>query len=213
MRRSARPRPSWRRKPRPPPRRKRGAGRGREQRVAEGRKKNGKTPAPPRPEPDGKAQRNFTDPESRILKTKDGYIQGYNAQAAVDGAATDHRGAGLTLEHERSGATGPSARRHQGQSRAQARGSVGRRRLLQRGQSRRRWQARHRAYIATGRPSTRPTPSERSAGPLTQDARQAQARRDSEAATDCESRSSSRCSDRSNRQEGSGNSCCAASTK
>ncbi|WP_157083551.1 transposase, partial [Bradyrhizobium manausense] len=34
----------------------------------------------------GTAQRNFTDPESRILKTKDGYIQGYNAQAAVDGA-------------------------------------------------------------------------------------------------------------------------------
>lgn len=31
-----------------------------------------------------KAQRNFTDPESRILKTGDGFIQGYNAQAAVD---------------------------------------------------------------------------------------------------------------------------------
>ena len=31
-----------------------------------------------------KAQRNFTDPESRIMKTKDGFIQGYNAQAAVD---------------------------------------------------------------------------------------------------------------------------------
>jgi hypothetical protein len=43
--------------------------------------------APPKAEPDGKAQRNFTDPESRILKTKDGYIQGYNAQAAVDGEA------------------------------------------------------------------------------------------------------------------------------
>jgi transposase len=56
-----------------------------EKRVAEGRKKNGRTPAPPRAEPDGKAQRNFTDPESRILKTKDGYIQGFNAQAAVDG--------------------------------------------------------------------------------------------------------------------------------
>jgi transposase len=56
-------------------------------RVAEGRKKNGKTPAPPQTKPDGKAQRNFTDPESRILKTKDGYIQGYNAQAAVDGKA------------------------------------------------------------------------------------------------------------------------------
>jgi transposase len=56
-------------------------------RLAEGRKKNGRTPAPPREEPEDKAQRNFTDPESRILKTKDGYIQGYNAQAAVDAAA------------------------------------------------------------------------------------------------------------------------------
>jgi hypothetical protein len=56
-------------------------------RKAEGRKKTGKPPAPPKTEPDGKAQRNFTDPESRILKTKDGYIQGYNGQAAVDGTA------------------------------------------------------------------------------------------------------------------------------
>jgi transposase len=55
-----------------------------EERRAEGRKKSGKTPT--KTEPDGKAQRNFTDPESRILKTKDGYIQGYNAQVAVDGA-------------------------------------------------------------------------------------------------------------------------------
>lgn len=37
-------------------------------------------------EPDPKAQRNFTDPDSRVLLTKDGFIQGYNAQAAVDGA-------------------------------------------------------------------------------------------------------------------------------
>ena len=57
-----------------------------EQRQAAGVKKPGKPPAPPKGEPDGKAQRNFTDPESRILKTKDGFIQGYNAQAAVDGA-------------------------------------------------------------------------------------------------------------------------------
>lgn len=35
--------------------------------------------------PDPKAQRNFTDPESRIMKGPDGaFIQGYNAQAAVD---------------------------------------------------------------------------------------------------------------------------------
>jgi transposase len=57
------------------------------QRLAAGHKKSGKTPAPPKQEPDGKAQRNFTDPQSRILKTKDGYIQGYNAQAAVDATA------------------------------------------------------------------------------------------------------------------------------
>ena len=57
-----------------------------EKRIAEGRKKNGRTPAPPSPEPDGNVQRNFTDPDSRILLTKDGYIQGYNAQAAVDAA-------------------------------------------------------------------------------------------------------------------------------
>jgi len=58
-----------------------------EKRKAEGSKKNGKTPKPPSEEPAAKAQRNFTDPDSRIPLTKDGYIQGYNAQAAVDGAA------------------------------------------------------------------------------------------------------------------------------
>jgi transposase len=67
-----------------------------EKRIAEGRKRNGRRPAPPKAEPDGKAQRNFTDPESRILKTKDGYIQGYNAQAAVDGTAQIIVAHGLT---------------------------------------------------------------------------------------------------------------------
>lgn len=36
--------------------------------------------------PPDKAQRNFTDPDSRIQLTRDGVIQGYNAQIAVDGA-------------------------------------------------------------------------------------------------------------------------------
>jgi transposase len=44
-----------------------------------------RAPEPAKPEP--KAQRNFTDPQSRIMKTKDGFIQGYNAQAAVDAAS------------------------------------------------------------------------------------------------------------------------------
>ncbi len=42
---------------------------------------------PRRAQPEDKAQRNFTDPESRIQKQGQNYIQGYNAQAAVDGHA------------------------------------------------------------------------------------------------------------------------------
>ncbi len=41
------------------------------------------TRLPGTPEPS--AQRNFTDPESRIMLGRDGFIQGYNGQAAVDG--------------------------------------------------------------------------------------------------------------------------------
>ena len=37
-----------------------------------------------RTKPDEKAQYNFTDPESRILKGPDGFLQGYNAQVAVE---------------------------------------------------------------------------------------------------------------------------------
>lgn len=36
--------------------------------------------------PTDKAQRNFTDADSRIMKTGDGFIQGYNAQVVVDDA-------------------------------------------------------------------------------------------------------------------------------
>ena len=38
--------------------------------------------------PKPQSQRNFTDPDSHILKGADGWIQGYNAQAAVD---SDHQ--------------------------------------------------------------------------------------------------------------------------
>jgi transposase len=54
------------------------------------RKDHDEPPKPGRPPnpsevPADKAQRNFTDPESRIMKNSDkAFIQGYNAQAAVD---------------------------------------------------------------------------------------------------------------------------------
>jgi transposase len=47
----------------------------------------GRPPTRPPGVPHDKAQRNFTDPESRIMKTAEGFVQGYNAQAAVDAAS------------------------------------------------------------------------------------------------------------------------------
>jgi hypothetical protein len=38
----------------------------------------------PEAKPDSKSQYNFTDPESRILKGSDGFVQGYNTQVAVE---------------------------------------------------------------------------------------------------------------------------------
>ena len=51
-----------------------------------GKKPRGKEPRPPREQPDPKAQYNFTDPESGIMKAGNGqhFEQAYNAQAAVD---------------------------------------------------------------------------------------------------------------------------------
>jgi transposase len=49
-----------------------------------------KMPDPEQAEPDGKAQRNFTDPQSRIMPdgaNKGSFVQGYNAQIAVDAEA------------------------------------------------------------------------------------------------------------------------------
>jgi transposase len=55
------------------------------QRVA-GKKPRGPEPLPPSAVPDPKAQYNFTDPESRIMKAGNGqhFEQAYNAQAAVN---------------------------------------------------------------------------------------------------------------------------------
>jgi transposase len=53
-----------------------------------GKKPRGRAPKAPSAAPEAKDQVNFTDGESRIMKTKDGFQQCYNAQAGVD---TDSR--------------------------------------------------------------------------------------------------------------------------
>jgi hypothetical protein len=53
-------------------------------------------PDPPPPAPPDKAQRNFTDPDSRIMKTADGFEQAYNVQAVVDADSQVIVGEGLT---------------------------------------------------------------------------------------------------------------------
>jgi transposase len=60
------------------------------------RYRGGRKPKTPPGTPADKAQRNFTDAESRIMKGRDGFIQGYNAQAAVDGKAQVIVAHGLT---------------------------------------------------------------------------------------------------------------------
>jgi len=65
----------------------------REQEARTGKKAGGHNPKVPDPEqakPEPKAQRNFTDPDSRIMvdgANKGSFLQAYNAQAAVDGEA------------------------------------------------------------------------------------------------------------------------------
>lgn len=60
----------------------RGAKKALEDRAKEEVMKSGDDDSPPKPAP--KSQYNFTDPESRVMKTPDGFQQCYNAQAAVD---------------------------------------------------------------------------------------------------------------------------------
>jgi transposase len=48
-----------------------------------GQKKRGRKPKEPDPEPAAEAKANPTDPDSRIMKTRSGYVQGYNGQAVV----------------------------------------------------------------------------------------------------------------------------------
>jgi transposase len=67
--------------------------------------------------PPDQAQRNFTDPDSRILKTRDGFLQGYNGQIAVDAhrqVITAHRLTGSGADHAALPPLVDDTRRHLG---------------------------------------------------------------------------------------------------
>src|SRR3974390_605842 len=75
-----------------------------EEQQGTGKKKRGRKPEPPdadQARPDDTAQRNFTDPESRIMPdgaNKGSFVQGYNAQIAVDSASQVMGAAEVTQE-------------------------------------------------------------------------------------------------------------------
>ncbi len=51
--------------------------------AASGKKKRGRKPKVTEPTPTAEAKANTTDPDSRIMKARQGYVQGYNVQAIV----------------------------------------------------------------------------------------------------------------------------------
>ena len=114
------------------------------------------------------AQRNFTDPDSRVLLTKDGFIQGYNAQSAVDGAKQIIVAHGLTQSMSDCpqlvplvDAVGPTSDASRGRFRRTR--AIAARTIF--------WRSRPRkihAYVAPGEPSIRPRRTRKLGGEMTQ---------------------------------------------
>ena len=67
---------------------------------------------PKQAKPKEKDQYNFTDPESRIMKGPDGFIQGYNAQAAVEPTLQLIVGQTVTAAPKRQRTAGADGSRH-----------------------------------------------------------------------------------------------------
>jgi hypothetical protein len=88
--------------------------------------KGDRKPEPPDPDkgrPDDTAQRNFTDPESRIMPdgaNKGSFVQGYNAQIAVDSSVSSDRGRRGYAGDERQKAVAVDDRAHRDKSGAEA---------------------------------------------------------------------------------------------
>ena len=91
----------------------------------------GRSPVEPKPE----SQHNFTDPESRIMKGPDGFVQAYNAQAAVEPALQLIVAQGVTQQSNDKQQLIPMIEAGAGAGRTKGAASVGRQRLLLGGES------------------------------------------------------------------------------
>ena len=96
------------------------------------KKPHGKDPTPPDPTPDPKAQFNFTDPKSRIMKAGSGqhFEQACNAQAAVDEAMLIVGQPSQRRAQQQAG-VGGDGRGHQPGGGAGSHSGLGRQRILQ----------------------------------------------------------------------------------
>ena len=102
-------------------------------------------------EPEPKAQSNFTDPESQIMKTSsEGFQQCYNAQMAVDGEHPIIVATQVGPQGQRPGSAGGDARRDQRDVWGRACGGTGRCGLLQRAGSVGAGRSRHRRARSAG---------------------------------------------------------------
>ena len=120
---------------------------------ARGNRKKAPDGAAP-PSPPDKAQRNFTDGDSRVQPTRDGYIAGFNGQIAVDAAHQIIVAQRLATNPADYGALIPLGRSGQGQSGPQTQGSLRRHRLRQRGQYRRNGEAKNQRLPHAGAKQT-----------------------------------------------------------
>ena len=195
-----------------------------EKREAEGRRKGGRQAAPPSTAPDAKAQKNFTDPQSRIMKSKDGFVQAYNAQAAVDAEAQVIVAQDVT----QSGSDCPqllpmtdAIEANLGRKPAQLSADAARR-TISRGwrtaMSTPMWRPAGPGMPLPARLKARPPPLHlHRSQPTSRRASRPCARRSRPAAmpapTGCASNCPSRCSGRSSRRAASASSCCAASKR
>ncbi|HWV57519.1 MAG TPA: IS1182 family transposase [Longimicrobiales bacterium] len=81
-----------------------------------GKKKRGRKPKPPEAVVDREKKANVTDPDSRIMKTRRGWVQGYNAQAMADCESQVIVAQDVTEEENDVGQLGPMLERCEAQA-------------------------------------------------------------------------------------------------